>query len=48
VLIAYSAVVPDVLARLFPVRYGDVLKVLQPGSARRAMSRPAARDAAAR
>jgi short-subunit dehydrogenase len=39
VLIAYSAVVPDVLARLFPVRYADVLKVLQPGAARRAMSR---------
>ena len=41
VLIATSAVVPDILARLFPVHYADVLKVLQPGSARKAMSRSA-------
>jgi NAD(P)-dependent dehydrogenase (short-subunit alcohol dehydrogenase family) len=39
VLIATSAVVPDILARLFPVRYADVLKVLQPGAAKKAMSR---------
>ena len=41
VLIASSAVVPDLLVRLFPVHYADVLQVLQPGAARRAMARSA-------
>lgn len=36
VLIAYTAVVPDLLARLFPTRYLTVMNLLQPGASRNA------------
>ncbi|MEU7525900.1 SDR family NAD(P)-dependent oxidoreductase [Saccharothrix sp. NPDC042600] len=38
VLIAFSAVAPDVLARLFPTRYMAVLNFLRPAAARNASS----------
>ncbi|AKU15112.1 SDR family NAD(P)-dependent oxidoreductase [Luteipulveratus mongoliensis] len=39
VLIAYSAVVPDVLARLFPASYLSVMNRLQPSASRKATAR---------